>query len=175
MIHFLTRLGFWGLLTTYVVQTPVVLADTQNRCSSLLDAVAKKQTLQLAFFQQQKTPILITLCRSSTPKVFEQFYANLHLDRVSSSTTPKAALTRMKQVTRPEHDVFATGVLALSGADLDQYQLRMRVRINNGEATDLTVNLAQRAGPVLIAADEDFDILLVHAGKADQPKSFSNK
>ena len=149
-------------------------------CQQLQTHATELQLNSIDFFSTEKSPIFISICRDTDLKVFEQFFAYLHTSKKASNIVPKAGLNRIKAVIKPDHKVFATGVVALQQESLQRetlqretlqqesqtYQVRMRVRINDGDFTDLVVDMVGREGQMITVEHKGFSITLAKPSKA---------
>lgn len=146
-------------------------------CQQLQKHAVLFQLNSVRFFDKEKSPIFISICRDAKPKVFEQFFAYLHTSNNQSDIIPKAGLNRIMAVTKPDHKIFATGVVALKKKSIQQersqqedtgiYQLRMRIRINDGDFTDLAVDMEAQEGKVVETRQKGFSITLAKPVKTN--------
>lgn len=127
-------------------------------CSKVIDAhlTAQKQTAQL--FETEASVFFIALCKEQSPPIFQLFYTHMHAPNTNGSQVPISSFSPLKQPLNPNGKTRATGFMAMVLDKADSYTIKMRARLESGEAFDLAKTVELKAGEAMQFADQGFTI-----------------
>jgi hypothetical protein len=124
-------------------------------CKDVVDKQLNSQVSAAHLFPTKHAHFSVIICSEQPNPFFDVFDAILHSKKSASINPSLGALTRIKQPINPNGKSRSTGVIVSENSAANQFTVKLRVRLDSGEAIDISKTITLVEGALITYLDKN--------------------